>query len=479
MGIILADSTKSKYDLIVVGSGFGSLFFLKGYLNKRPNDKILILEWGQLRSRDWQLENQTNSTINFREQHTTSDGYDWNYTIGFGGGSNCWWAQTPRFHPTDFSLKTNYGIGNDWPISYDDLEPYYSDAEYLMSVSGPNDNQVIFPRSTNFPQPEHKFTSVDKIMKAAQPNSHFAMPTARARISTEKRNSCCANFSCNLCPMGAKFMAVNDFDDLLDIENVDIAMGCKVTHLDKQGTNIKTVHFETNNKSRSVDGDLVVLGANAIHSPYILLKSNILHPYTGVGIHEQLGVEVEADLDGVNNFDGSTATSAINLSLYDGSFRSEYSGALIYFENYFKNGLRRDYNRWRQIVPMMVVTEELAQEQNKVVIGDEGQPHIIRAGHSEYAEKGMQKALEKLPKVLEPLPVENIRLVSKRATEAHIQGSLRMGDDVTSSVVDANLVHHSVRNLVIVGSSVFASCSCANPSLTVAALSLRSADRLI
>ncbi|MET0659174.1 MAG: GMC oxidoreductase, partial [Steroidobacteraceae bacterium] len=83
-----------------------------------------------------------------------------------------------------------------------------------------------------------------------------------------------------------------------------------------------------------------------------------------------------------------------------------------------------------------------------------------------------------LSTVLAPLPVERIEFRDLRATESHIQGSLRMGVDPASSVVDSRQVHHRVRNLVVVGSAVFPSCSCSNPSLTVAALSLRSAALL-
>jgi choline dehydrogenase-like flavoprotein len=86
--------------------------------------------------------------------------------------------------------------------------------------------------------------------------------------------------------------------------------------------------------------------------------------------------------------------------------------------------------------------------------------------------------MEDIKRVLEPLPVENIEFKGMRDTESHIQGSLRMGSDPATSVVDAKQVHHDVRNLVVVGSSVFPSGPNANPSLSVAALSLRSAELL-
>jgi choline dehydrogenase-like flavoprotein len=105
-------------------------------------------------------------------------------------------------------------------------------------------------------------------------------------------------------------------------------------------------------------------------------------------------------------------------------------------------------------------------------------PHISHAAISSYAQRGIEQSRAALPRVLSPLPVESIEFRGIRATESHVQGSLRMGRDGANSVVDAKQLHHRVRNLVVVGSSVFPSGAAANPSLTVAALSLRSADLL-
>jgi choline dehydrogenase-like flavoprotein len=103
-------------------------------------------------------------------------------------------------------------------------------------------------------------------------------------------------------------------------------------------------------------------------------------------------------------------------------------------------------------------------------------PHVSHERISAYAERGIERSWGELSKVLAPLPVEQIEFRGVRPTESHIQGSLRMGEDPQTSVVDSQQIHHQARNLVVVGSSVFPSGSCSNPSLTVAALSLRSAS---
>jgi choline dehydrogenase-like flavoprotein len=83
-----------------------------------------------------------------------------------------------------------------------------------------------------------------------------------------------------------------------------------------------------------------------------------------------------------------------------------------------------------------------------------------------------------LATVLRPLPVERIEVRQTDEISVHLQGTLRMGSDPSESVVDAGQVHHDVRNLIVVGSSVFPTSGSAPPSLTVAAMSLRAAHLL-
>src|SRR5690606_23489079 len=113
---------RKHYDLVIVGSGFGSLFFLQGLLMKDRRMQVLLLERGQWHSHAWQIENQKNSEIKPEHTFVTSDAKRWNFSIALGGGTNCWFAQTPRLHPSDFELRTRYGVGQDWPIGYSDLE---------------------------------------------------------------------------------------------------------------------------------------------------------------------------------------------------------------------------------------------------------------------------------------------------------------------------------------------------------------------
>jgi choline dehydrogenase-like flavoprotein len=206
-----------SYPVVVVGTGFGSLFFVYRLLQLCPTMKVLMVEQGDFRSWDQQLADDYNSTVPAQDTFLTSGARKkWNFTIAYGGGTNCWFGTTPRLYPSDFKLKTLCGRGQNWPITYDDLEPSYAAAEEIMDISGSDDLHLIAPRSRPYPQPPHKFSAVDRMMKTAQPELHFALPTARARVANAQRPQCCASYRCNLCPVGAKFTALNGLGIIAD-----------------------------------------------------------------------------------------------------------------------------------------------------------------------------------------------------------------------------------------------------------------------
>jgi choline dehydrogenase-like flavoprotein len=475
----LHSSDETHFDVVVVGSGFGSLFFLERYFARRPGSKVLILERGGYWSHEWQLEHMQNSPIPAEATFRGLEGQKpWKFTIGLGGGLNCWYATTPRLHPHDFQLRSRYGVGRDWPVSYDELEPYYTAAERRMSISGGEQMARILPRSEPFPQPPHRGSAIDRVMQQAQPEYHFPVATARARVPTETRNMCCASFRCNLCPVDAKFTAENGFQDLFARPGLSVELDAEVTHLDHEGTNVTAGVYQKQGRERRVTGDLFVLGANAIHSPAILLRSGIDHPLTGCGLHEQVGYAIEVLLDGLDNFGGSTITTGLNYSLYDTPSRRDRGGALIFFENRWQHNLRKEFGRWRQTLPLLVSVEDLPQDANRVTVDSDGRALVDHRGASDYGMRGVAASRRELERLLAPLPVEEIVFRGMRETEAHLQGTLRMGHDSETSVIDGDQIHHDLHNLVIVGSSVFPTCACANPSLTVAALSLRAAERI-
>lgn len=470
-----------SWDVVVIGSGFGSLFFLHKYLAHRPNDRILILEKGGHNTREWQLEKQLNSPIDNASTYRNGGKTDkpWAFTIGLGGSTNCWWGLTPRLHPTDFAVSTLTGTGVDWPLRYDDLVPYWQEAEQIMLVAGPDDLGEIYPGTAPYAQPAHRLTTVDELIRGTKGHKHFAMPTAKLSRSAGDRGRCCSTSTCNLCPVNAKFTALNGMADVLSHPSVSICLDSEASYLDAAGGAVKSVRFRNADKDYTARCDFCVLGANAIHSPFIMLRSGISGHGVGRYLGEKMLANVEVKLDGLDHYDGGTATTAFNLTVLEEGRSAERASAVYIFKNGFEHGLRLEPGRWRQSVPISIYVEDHFAYENGVFDDGGDKPLVKFNGFSSYCHAGLKHALERVPDIVANLPVESIDFVQIWPTMGHVQGSLRMGRSIEDSVVDSDLLCHSVRNLAVVGTSVFPTCGSANPSLTAAALSLRAAERLV
>jgi len=474
---------RDSYDLIVVGTSFSASFFLHRYLARSPADaRVLVLERGAMNTHRWQLDGgrQKLTTRAYRSIVNRNPEKEWVFLHTFGGNSNCWYACTPRMLPDDFRLRSRFGVGVDWPVGYDELEPYYCDAEEIMQVAGPPNDESPFPRSRPYPQPPHRFTDVDRMFKQAYPDQLFVQPTARPTRATATRPVCCANTTCHLCPIDSKFTVLNELHGLYGDPRVTLELEAAAQAVDVSGGTTATgVRYVKGGEERTARGDLVVLGANALFNPQILLRSGLAHPELGRGLGEQVGTEVILHLDGVDNYGGSTWVIGHWYGLHGPERRHERAAALVELGNHPK--LRTERGKWRQIVLMRVIFEDLRQPHNAVTLdaADPTRPVVTYVGHSPYAQRGLDALRPELERRLAPLPVEEMFIMPKLfSTESHIMGTTVMGNDPRTSVVDRYMVHHAVRNLVVLGSGGFPTFAPANPTLTISALALRAADHL-
>lgn len=468
------------YDLILVGSSFASTFFLQRWLQSAPpTARVLVLERGQDDAHHWQTKNRLPSSYTEPTFTQGGIGHNWIATIGFGGGSNCWWGCTPRMHPTDFELKSRYGVGLDWPFSYDDLEPYYEQAEATMGISGHCD-EGPFRRRSPFPLPPHNMNGVGRALREAYGKNMIPQPTARASIP-HGRAACQANAVCTVCPMDAKFTIRNGFRELYADPRITLKLGSTVQQVITNGNVATGVSWRTDaGEDHSASADVVGLGASAMANPYLLLRSDFSDPWLGKGLNEQVSLSVSFDLAGLDSLDGSTSITGHLYEWYDGPWRSERAAILI--ENFNKPALRNEFGKWRQRGYMKLIFEEIPEQRNHVSVdpNNPGRPIATYMGHSDYAQRSVDFARANLHKLLAPLPIERLTIDKElQTTEAHIQGTHRMGTDPSSSVVDPDLVHHKVRNLLVLGAGTFPTSSPANPTLTLAALSLRAAERFV
>jgi choline dehydrogenase-like flavoprotein len=469
-----------SYDLIIVGTGFASSFFLYGYAKRLPsNARILVLERGQKLDHAWQIKNGLNSTIThtetFRRMGLSTK--SWNFTIGFGGSSNCWAGGTPRMLPNDFRVKSLYGVGYDWPVTYDDLAPYYDEVEEVMSVSGPKDGSLC-PRTKPYPQPPHRMTEPDRLLKAKYPDAYFEQPTARARVATAGRNRCCAAGVCPLCPGDAKFTILNGMSALYDDPRVTLLTNSEALSVDMAGgATVRGVNYRRNGEIHRARADLVVLGANAIFNPFLMLKSGMSHPLLGRRLNERAWVHAYVHYDGVDGFSGSTAITGSGYMFYDGPHRAERGGILVEGHN-SPPRLRDEFGKWRQAQFLKFVIEENPEDFNRVEIDpqDVSRPVVTFKSHSEYALASFRKVPELAEELLSGLPVEKIIVEPTLARDdVHIQGTVMMGSDPSNSIVDDKMRCHTATNLIVLGSSAFPTCPPVNPTLTLSALALRAA----
>jgi choline dehydrogenase-like flavoprotein len=468
------------FDVVIAGSGFAGTFFLAKLLEKsRPDLRVVVLERGRVNDHAWQVDHLKPSDMEAESTYTRagSEDFQWAFTLGFGGGSNCWIGNTPRCMPSDFNLRSTYGVGRDWPISYDDLEPYLGEAEAMMQVSGPEGTRP-WPQTRPYPLPPHRVSRADEIMMQAYPGLHIPAPTARPSVATASRPACCANGVCTTCPINSKFSILNSLMSPFEDPRVEVALGAEVLTVDMQGGRARGVTFRQEGQERRLSADLVVLAANALFNPFILMRSGFDDAALGRYLHAQLSFHGEIFLDGIDHFGGSSLLTSLNYTQYDGAFRRDRGSMLLEFWN--KGRMRAEHGRWRQVIPFFAKVEELPAPENRVVASPDNSAKPIAEfhGYSDYALATFNNARSLIEGIVSPLPVERIVVDSRHFFSTHIHGTTVMGDDPADSVVDADLVHHKVRNLVLLGAGAFPSASQANPTLILSALALRTADRI-
>ncbi|SDJ56834.1 Choline dehydrogenase [Pedobacter sp. ok626] len=471
------------YDLIVVGTGFASTFFLKKYLEKnKATKRILVLDRGQFFPHAERLKVKQGEPSDFSHMEepwedaiiNENKAKRWPFTLGFGGCSNCWWGCTPRFMPSDFKMNTLFGVEKDWPLDYDALDAYYYEAEELMSISGPEDTP--FPRKGKYPLPPHTFTAVDKILNQTYGNKYISQPSARASRPTKGRNACFAKSTCDVCPVDAKFTVENSQMRIYENEQIELVFGAQVFSLETAGNQIKKVLYVKDGKDFEITGEVIVLGANPIFNSNILLNAGDTNRFTGKGFGEQLGMQVLIYLNNMKNTGGSTWVNANGYMLYDGEHRKDYAACLIETNNapYY---IRLERGKWLNMASFRMLFEDLPLDENFIKpSANKLIPRVSFTKRSDYTMKGIENMKKKLPGILSCLPVEQLKYLDPFPNEGHIIGGTRMGRSASDSVVDKNMIHHQYRNLFILGAGSFTTFSASNPTLTLSALSLYSAD---
>lgn len=444
-----------------------------------------------------------------------------------GGSTWHWLGHTPRLLVSDFQMRTRYGDGPDfpsamvdWPITYDELEPWYCEAEAEMGVAGSAEEwRDIFgsKRSKPFPMSMIWPSYSDQWIAARINGQKFEGIEYRVRSTPSARNSalydgrppCAGNSICvPLCPIGAKYDGSVHVRKALDVGAV-LWERCVVSRLEKDADgSVHTVHFITyGGDHRTVTGDVIVVAAHAIETPKLLLMSGLANSSDQVG--RNLMDHLSKSAFGMVNeplfpFRGPPSTSGIE-SFRDGDFRRERAGFRISLDNDGWARLNSPYaeildlvgnqkligrelqsalfDRVSKQVRLSCSVEVAPMSSNRVELSQVtdvlGLPHPrITFTPPEYSFKGLAQAIKTLEDIFRCIKATNVQPVDPRTYDGagHIMGTCRMGSDPKSSVVDSEGRAHDHRNLFIVGSSVFPTVGSPNPTLTLAALALRTTN---
>lgn len=460
------------------------------------------------------------------------DAFKASYNRMVGGSTWSWRGNVPRYIPSDFRLFSQFGVGRDWPLDYHELEPWYCQAEAEMGVSG-NHNEFDGLhggyRSQPFPMPGIPLGYSDRKVKeridgkTVRGTKVHVVTTPQARNTRvfDDRPACEGHSSCiPLCPIQAKYDATTHLRRALQSGKVELRDSAVVTRLKKgKGGRVTTVYYQDwksadSTKERAVKGEIVVLAAHAIEAPKILLLSNGLANSSGqVGrnLMDHVQFELIATFpEPLHPFRGPQSIASIE-DFRDGAFRSQRSGFRMTIGNdgwgrtgspaTVIDGLLKEgkygsvlpgaiTDRIPKMVRLSFSTEMLPESANRVELSDRldtlGIPRPkLTFDIGNYSTGGLREGFETATELFalmgatispsaKPLEIGQTGRVNWN-TAAHIMGTTIMGDNPKDSVVDRWGRAHDVPNLWIVGSSVFTTSATANPTLTVAALTLRTA----
>lgn len=462
----LEQASARDWDVVIAGSSFSAMFFAHGlpdHLN------ILFVEKGQDYSHADQIAHGWAVREKIEQRNSSGAPKEWVAFTLFGGNSNYWWGNTPRLHPDDFILKSKFGIGEDWPITYDDLEPFWIQAEEMIEVCGGQSDHIL-PRSAPFPYPPHAPSRSDIALREYSP---LWVPLPSATSNGGSRARCCANGVCRICPVDAKFTILNGFERL-EHPGAHYLLGTEVRTVDIEGGQARAVQVKTADGAEArLRGNTIALGTNGIFNAAILLRSGIKNKALGAYLHEQGEVDIILDTANIKAFYGGASETGHGYHFYHDIDRSEAGAVLIETVN-APVSIRREQGKWANRLHLRLTVDDIPMAENRVLLEDD-EPVIEWVGYTDYAMRGLRRAIDGLPDII-PDTVEDLIVDEKIRTQAHIQGTHRMGPSAQSSVVDDRLRLHGVPNLFVLGSGAFPTCSPANPSLTISALSLRASE---
>ncbi len=549
------------YDICVIGSGAGAGPVISELA--KQGKSVVVLEKGpwlteedftkdemaccrrsiytpQLEDEQHVLEEENNDG-SWSAESTSESGWDfWNGNV-VGGSSNFMSGYFYRIKPKDFRLLSEFGPIKganiaDWPISYDDMEPYFTKAETEIGISGkivPHKYQE--PRSTkDFPYPPtNEHPVVNKIDKACDALNLTSLPTPRAILSrpAKGRNSCeysgyCGSYGCHSGAKGSARAAL--LDDAVATGYCEIRPNSKVYKLksNSKGNIVEALYYDAQNTKQSISAKIFVVACHAIETSRLLLASTgPQHPHGLGNNYSQLGKNLlfSAGGSGTGEFhyddmDKLAATAMktrgpfVNRGLQDWyyfndkAFGGQTKGGIIDFLLRHPNPISKamgtkwnddgnlnwGHNLKRDLKSAFTESQDLRFEvfndwlptDNCFVsldsnVKDKWGSAVakVRLGYHQHDLKVGEFLSAKAENVLRQMGAKNIRSSVSGSPPANlVAGGCRFGNDIKTSVLDADCKVHDVRNLYVTDGSFMPTGGSVPYTWTIYANSFRVAD---
>lgn len=539
-------SVNRHFDVIIIGSGAGG-----GTLAHKlatSGKQILILERGGYVPRE--KDNWNPRAVNLEGKYQTKEKWrdgngkelhpHTNYYVG--GNTKFYGAALFRLRRKDFGeLKHFGGMSPAWPISYNDLEPYYSAAEKMYHVHGSRGEDPTEPvASGDYPYPaishesriqhlsddfqrlglrpfhtplgvmldERKSGNANQNNNGASANG----PTGLAIAPTSKCIRCdtCDGFPCLI---GAKADAQTcAIEPAMKFPNVSMMTEARVIRLETSasGREVKSVIIEHHGETISLSADIVIVSCGAINSAALLLRSaNDQHP-RGLGngsdvVGRHYMGHINSVLMALSKCPNPTIfqkTLSVN-DFYFGSPEWPYPMGHISFVGKLdgqtlKAGAPAIAPGWtldlmaRHSLDFWLTSEDLPAPENRVSLDRNGE---IILTYEPNNQEGHKRLISKLRELMQKQSRCNVHghechqgLFARNlflgqqiplAGVAHQVGTIRFGSDPRTSALDINCRSHEVDNLYVVDGSFFVSSGAVNPALTIMANALRVGDHLL
>ncbi len=515
------------FDVIIIGSGLTGA--LAAEHHSRKGRKVCVVERGgdymPDRKNHWSEAHQqvedTNRWVTVARDDPferteivaspDNPSFKYNMKFGVGGSGAVWSGAAFRFMPNDFRLKSAYGLGNDWPLSYTDLEPWYDKAEQELGVAG-IDPRNLWPGRSPFPMPHFRQTYLDLVFQ-----KHLGsqlpltpIPVAVASRKYQGRGPCLGMRTCvAFCPTEARYashqthlrMALQRSNCTLYKRTM--VLGLQMNHENRRIESIDV--FSEQEGRKQIKGRLFILAANTVENTRLLLLSaNKVFP-RGLANSSGLLGKYFHSTGAVVWFlrfpektypgRGRPITSAC-LEYADGPHRREMPSFIIEVWNdvWAKGGLLHyvrsqvEQGHWgttlkkrlEDYLSTIIITspfEMLPRKEHSISLDRE---HFDSFGlplpqnnltWSEHEYK-VRPFIEKLIK--EHGQKVDLQLQGFGINGNHPYGTYRMSDEPSQGVVDSSLKSHDHENLYIFGGGSFVTGTCFNPTLTMAALTLKS-----